>query len=227
MAKIVTLKNTNDEEVYPVTTAEAVNGGLYADNGTEVTGVVPDVTTSRIEDGAVTSDKIDWATLAPYWKVVSVVDGTNAWTIPAGYRFYRLMMRCYTSAPSTVARVAIASSSKSGTAWSTWVAEDSSTATAGSGNWANDVATLTVVTPIANTTACAPVVKIDLTRLAPGGTGFVGTWTCSGSGFDWMSVGKLEFSTSSGSSDFYLYFTRGGGSTFSNFIGYVEALVES
>lgn len=63
MAKIVTLKNNNDEEVYPITTAEAVNGGLYADNGTEVTGVVPDVTTSRIEDGAVTSDKIDWTTL--------------------------------------------------------------------------------------------------------------------------------------------------------------------
>lgn len=63
MAKIVTLKNNNDEEVYPITTAEAVNGGLYADNGIEVTGVIPDVTTSRIEDGAVTSDKIDWTTI--------------------------------------------------------------------------------------------------------------------------------------------------------------------
>lgn len=63
MAKIVTLKNNNDEEVYPITTAEAVNGGLYADNGIEVTGVVPDVTTSRIVDGAVTSDKIDWTTI--------------------------------------------------------------------------------------------------------------------------------------------------------------------
>lgn len=63
MAKIVTLKNNNDEEVYPITTAEAVNGGLYADNGIEVTGVVPDVTTSRIVDGAVTSAKIDWTTL--------------------------------------------------------------------------------------------------------------------------------------------------------------------
>lgn len=63
MAKIVTLKNNNDEEVYPITTAEAVNGGLYADNGIEVTGVIPDVTTSRIADGAVTSDKIDWTTI--------------------------------------------------------------------------------------------------------------------------------------------------------------------
>lgn len=63
MAKIVTLKNNNDEEVYPITTAEAVNGGLYADNGIEVTGVIPDVTTSRIVDGAVTSGKIDWTTI--------------------------------------------------------------------------------------------------------------------------------------------------------------------
>lgn len=63
MAKIVTLKNNNDEEVYPITTAEAVNGGLYADNGIEVTGVIPDVTTSRIVDGAVASDKIDWTTI--------------------------------------------------------------------------------------------------------------------------------------------------------------------
>ena len=63
MAKIVTLKNNNDEEVYPITTAEAVNGSLYADNGIEVTGVVPDVTTSRIVDEAVTSDKIDWTTI--------------------------------------------------------------------------------------------------------------------------------------------------------------------
>lgn len=63
MAKIVTLKNSSNEEVYPVTVAEAVNGGLYADNGTEVTEVAPDVTTSRIEDGAVTAAKIDFSTI--------------------------------------------------------------------------------------------------------------------------------------------------------------------
>lgn len=64
MAKIVTLKNSSDEEVYPITVAEAVNGGLYADNGIEVTGVIPDVTTSRIVDEAVTSGKIDWASFS-------------------------------------------------------------------------------------------------------------------------------------------------------------------
>lgn len=79
MAKIVTLKNNNDEEVYPITTAEAVNGGLYADNGIEVTGVIPDVTTSRIADGAVTSDKIDWTTLFPNF--CNITHGLDATTI--------------------------------------------------------------------------------------------------------------------------------------------------
>lgn len=59
MAKAVTLKNNNDEEVYPVTDLSLVNGniptGRIANNA---------VTTPKISDGAVTSDKIDWATLA-------------------------------------------------------------------------------------------------------------------------------------------------------------------
>ena len=60
MAKIVTLKNNNDEEVYPITTAEAVNGGLYADSEGTPSAITADVTTSRIADGAVTSDKLEW-----------------------------------------------------------------------------------------------------------------------------------------------------------------------
>lgn len=82
MAKIVTLKNSSNEEVYPVTTAEAVNGGLYADNGAEVTGVVPDVTTSRIEDGAVTSDKIDYATFIKQTEMPIITSTviSSAWT---------------------------------------------------------------------------------------------------------------------------------------------------
>ena len=91
MAKIVTLKNNNDEEVYPITTAEAVNGALYADNGIEVTGVIPDVTTSRIVDGAVTSDKIDWTTAAPYWKTVFASTSSSV-TLPAGYHLYRVRL---------------------------------------------------------------------------------------------------------------------------------------
>ena len=66
MAKIVTLKNSSDEEVYPITTAEAVNGGLYADSEGMPSAVPADVTTSRIADEAVTSDKLAWSTLTNY-----------------------------------------------------------------------------------------------------------------------------------------------------------------
>lgn len=59
MAKAVTLKNNNNEEVYPVTDLSLVNGniptGRIADNA---------ITTPKIANGAVTSDKIDWTTLA-------------------------------------------------------------------------------------------------------------------------------------------------------------------
>lgn len=59
MAKAVTLKNNNDEEVYPVTDLSLVNGdiptGRIADNA---------ITTAKIADNAITSDKIDWTTLA-------------------------------------------------------------------------------------------------------------------------------------------------------------------
>ena len=58
MAKAVTLKNNNNEEVYPVTDLSLVNGniptGRIADNA---------VTTPKITDNAVTSAKIDWTTL--------------------------------------------------------------------------------------------------------------------------------------------------------------------
>ena len=57
MAKAVTLKNSNNEEVYPVTDLSLVNGniptGRIADNA---------ITTPKIANGAVTSDKIDWTT---------------------------------------------------------------------------------------------------------------------------------------------------------------------
>ena len=57
MAKAVTLKNNNNEEVYPVTDLSLVNGniptGRIADNA---------ITAPKIANGAVKSAKIDWAT---------------------------------------------------------------------------------------------------------------------------------------------------------------------
>lgn len=63
MAKAVTLKNSNDEEVYPVTDISLVNGELptarIADDA---------ITTDKVADEAITSDKIDWSTM--YAKIV-------------------------------------------------------------------------------------------------------------------------------------------------------------
>ena len=60
MAKAVTLKNNNNEEVYPVTDISLVNGNIP---------------TGRIADNAVTSNKIDWTTMT--CGIVSNPDSTN------------------------------------------------------------------------------------------------------------------------------------------------------
>lgn len=72
MAKAVTLKNNNDEEVYPVTDISLVNGdisaGRIADNA---------ITTPKIADGAVTQDKISGG-----WKLIGEVNGSNRTNLP-------------------------------------------------------------------------------------------------------------------------------------------------
>jgi hypothetical protein len=77
MAKIVTLKNSSDEEVYPITTAEAVNGGLYADSEGTPSTVTADITSARIADGAVTADKINWASLGYHHTASSTQTAVN------------------------------------------------------------------------------------------------------------------------------------------------------
>ena len=76
MAKAVTLKNNNNEEVYPVTDLSLVNGniptGRIADNA---------VTTPKIADNAVTSAKIDWTTMT-----CGIVSNPASSTIPANGR---------------------------------------------------------------------------------------------------------------------------------------------
>ena len=72
MAKAVTLKNNNDEEIYPVTDLSLVNGniptGRIADNA---------ITTDKIANGAVTQDKISGG-----WKLSGEANGTNRTNLP-------------------------------------------------------------------------------------------------------------------------------------------------
>lgn len=77
MAKAITLKNSNDEEVYPVTDLSLVNGNIS-------TGRITDnaITTPKIADASVTSDKVDWATLTYFAHNSSEVNvGTGETTI--------------------------------------------------------------------------------------------------------------------------------------------------
>lgn len=88
MAKAVTLKNNNNEEVYPVTDISLVNGEL---NGARIVNasvgsdkLTPNaVWTENIKDGAVTSSKIDWTKLQKYYKACSQV---NPFNIPTAWQ---------------------------------------------------------------------------------------------------------------------------------------------
>lgn len=76
MAKAVTLKNSNNEEIYPVTDLSLVNGNIP-------TGRIADkaVTSDKIADGAVTSNKIDWTSLT-----CGIVSNPASDTVPANGR---------------------------------------------------------------------------------------------------------------------------------------------
>lgn len=76
MAKAVTLKNTNDEEVYPVTDISLVNGDITA-------GRIADgaVTTDKIADSVVTSSKVDWSSMYAYIKYAGSAFTTSSTTM--------------------------------------------------------------------------------------------------------------------------------------------------
>lgn len=61
MAKAVTLKNSSNEEVYPVTDISLVNGGIYADTLSTLEPTTGYISTAMLQDEAVTNSKIDWS----------------------------------------------------------------------------------------------------------------------------------------------------------------------
>ena len=86
MAKAVTLKNNNNEEIYPVTDLSLVNGNI-------TTGRIADnaITTPKIANGAVTSDKIDWTTLMQSGEWV-LVDSASLSSDTAGTSFLQVVV---------------------------------------------------------------------------------------------------------------------------------------
>lgn len=204
--KYVTLKDSNGDTLYPQAVATNLAPGS--------------IDTTELADGAVTDVKL----ATPHWKVVSVVEGTNAWNIPAGYRYYRVCMACSAGTPSSGTPAAyISCDGKTTTAWSSGIYNEWSSTSGFQASW--DTTTNRVM--YASTTAISGSgltlrSQIELNRNTLSGNYYEGYCITSGSGADWTVQGKIEFAASG---SFNLYYERSG-CTLSNFHGYVEALVE-
>ena len=203
MAKAVTLKNSNNEEVYPVTDLSLVNGNIP---------------TGRIADNAVTSDKINWTTIAPYWKTVATSTSSNV-TIPAGYRLYRVrLIGTKTNANNWGI---IGCSQATGTTWiyiqgmsnGTWVASERSL-TASSDKAVMDGAR--------NGTATGyQTWDITISKPVKTGAHYMATWETGMTGSLTFNTGRSIFDVANGSADINLY------CELSPALWSVEALVES
>ena len=74
--KAVTLKNSNDDTVYPVTDISLVNGGIFADTIAPVEAG-EQIETAMIEDGAITAPKLSSALAYKPGDVFTFTTGPN------------------------------------------------------------------------------------------------------------------------------------------------------
>ena len=167
MAKAVTLKNSNNEEVYPVTDISLVNGEL---NGARIVNasvgsdkLTPNaVWNENIKNGAVTSNKIDWTTMmqSGEWVLVdnaSLSSDTNGTTflnvaIPTALQGANVEYRLTIGAEflaSQFPTYPYLNCRKSNGDWSHSDKDFSYMRTAGVGNTAVGVYTATKVNPLA------------------------------------------------------------------------------
>ena len=213
MAKAVTLKNNNDEEIYPVTDLSLVNGNIP-------TGRIADsaITTPKIADGAVKLAKIDWATLKPYWKTVATSTSKSV-TLPAGYRLYRVRL-IGTKTNANLWGV-IYCSQATGTTWiyvqgmsaGNWVAAERSVTAS------NDKAVMDSARH--STPTGLQTWDIAISRSSKTGTAFLATWETGTTGSLTFNTGRSIFDVTNGSADINL------SCDLSPAFWSVEALVES
>lgn len=147
MAKSVTLKNSNNEEIYPVTDLSLVNGNIP---------------TGRIADNAVTSDKIDWATLMQSGEWI-LIDSAFLSSNATGITFLDLSVPTALQGANVEYRLTIGAEflsdtfnswpylncRKSNGGWSHGDKDFSYIRTAGVGNTAPGIYTATKVNPLA------------------------------------------------------------------------------
>lgn len=209
MAKAVTLKNNNNEEIYPVTDISLVNGEL---NGARIVNasvgsdkLTPNaVWTENIKDGAVTSNKIDWATLAQSGEWV-LVDSASLSSDTAGTSFLQVTVPTALQGANveyklTIGAEFLASSfnsypylncRKSDGTWGHGDKDFSYMRTAGVGNTAPGIYTATKVNPLAfewvvSTNNCSCSAEVIVGR--------------AGTGNFWNAVGRAGGHSEGGAS---------------------------
>lgn len=181
MAKAVTLKNNNNEEVYPVTDLSLVNGniptGRIADNA---------IATSKLANEAVTSDKIDWTSLMQSGEWV-LVDSASLSSNTNGTAFLQVVVPTALQGANVEYRLTIgaeflASSfnsypflncRKSDGTWGSGDKDFSYIRTAGVGNTSPGVYTATKVNPLAfewiiTTNNCSCTAEVIVGRAGTG-----------------------------------------------------------
>lgn len=227
---IKTLKEDNGDITYPQTKAEGVllnNGSdletelsqyVTAEDIASTSDVTPAITTAMIADDAVTDDKIDWATLAPYWKTVAISTSSSV-TLPAGYRFYRVCLIGQKTSTNTWG--VLQCPQATGTTWiyvqgmsdGTWVAAERSV-TASSDKAVMDGAR-------SNTASGLQSWDITISKQTTTGTACMATWKTSMTGSLTYNTGRSIFDVTSGTANLTL------NSELSPAFWSVEALVES
>ena len=173
--------------------ANAVTAAKLASNSVE---------TAKIADGAVTSGKIDWTTVAPYWKTVFASTSTSV-TLPAGYHLYRV--RLVGRKTSTTTWGVISCPQAAGTTWiyiqgksaGTWIADERSV-TASSDKAVMDGARHG--TPTGLQTWDITISKPSIT-----GTECVATWETCTIGSTTFNTGRSLFNVTDGTADMNLY----------------------
>ena len=226
---IKTLKEDNGDITYPQTKAEGVLLNNGSDLETELSqyvtaeeigstaGVTPAITTAMIADDAITDDKIDWATLAPYWKTVATSTSSSV-TLPAGYRFYRVCLIGQKTSTNTWG--VLQCPQATGTTWiyiqgmsaGTWIAAERSV-TASSDKAIMDGAR-------GSTPSGLQTWDITILRAGVAGTDLTATWQTSTTGSLTYNTGRSIFNVTSGAADLTL------NSELSSAFWSVEVLVE-
>ncbi len=176
------------------------------------------ITTSKLANKAVTSDKVDWATFKPYWKTVAISTSSNV-TIPAGYRLYRV--RVCGNKTDTNSWGIIGCSQATGTTWiyiqgmsnGTWIADERSV------NAPSDKAVMDGARH--STQAGFQTWDITISKLSKTGVACMATWETGMTGSKTFNTGRSVFNVTDGTADMNLY------CELSSALWSVEALVEN